>query len=116
MEKKFKKNGNSPIGPSVHPRPAGDQRLDAWTCGAISIFLKFSYLKKNNFWKFGRWTRAFGRMGVQHLHFLKLTPTLEVLILPKFMESGDFTFFPKLKILNLDHTWTFISIVKIFVS
>jgi hypothetical protein len=97
MEKKFKKNGNSPIGPSVHPRPAGDQRLDAWTCGAISIFLKFSYLKKNNFWKFGRWTRAFGRMGVQHPHFLKLAPTLGSANSSKIHGEWRFHFFPKIK-------------------
>jgi hypothetical protein len=40
---------------------------------------------------------------------------LEVLILPKFMESGDFTFFPKKKFLNLKHTWTFISTVGVLV-
>jgi hypothetical protein len=32
---------------------------------------------------------------------------LKVLILQKFMESGDFTFFQKLFLLNLVHTWTF---------
>jgi hypothetical protein len=41
---------------------------------------------------------------------------LEVLILPKFMESGDFTFFHNFFLLNLVHTWSFISIVGIFVS
>jgi hypothetical protein len=34
-----------------------------------------------------------------------------VLILPKFMESGDFTFFQ-----NLVHTWTFLCTIGIFVS
>jgi hypothetical protein len=28
------------------------------------------------FWKFGQWAKAFGRMGVQHPHFLKLALTL----------------------------------------
>jgi hypothetical protein len=28
------------------------------------------------FWKHREWAMAFGRMGVQHLHFLKLAPTL----------------------------------------
>jgi hypothetical protein len=52
--------------------------------------------KKMNFWKFGKWARAFGRMGVQHPHFWSLPLHLEVLILPKFMESGDFTIFHNL--------------------
>jgi hypothetical protein len=37
----------------------------------FSFLLFFNY-----FWKFGDWARAFGRMGVQHPHFLKLAPTL----------------------------------------
>jgi hypothetical protein len=41
---------------------------------------------------------------------------LEVLILPKFMESGDFIFFQKKFFLNLENTWTFISTIGIFVS
>jgi hypothetical protein len=28
------------------------------------------------FWKFEKWAGAFGGMGVQHPHFLKLVPTL----------------------------------------
>jgi hypothetical protein len=41
---------------------------------------------------------------------------LEVLILPKVMGSGDFTFFYNLFLLNLVHTWTFTSTVGIFGS
>jgi hypothetical protein len=55
-------------------------------------------------------------MGVQDPHFLKLALLLEVLILSKFMESGEFTFFQKKEILNLEHIWTFISTVGIFIS
>jgi hypothetical protein len=45
------------------------------------------------------WARAFGRMGVQHPHFLKLCPIhLEVLNVPFLMEIGDFTFFSKFRI------------------
>jgi hypothetical protein len=58
--------------PAVACRP----RVDAWTCWAIPIFLKFFYFLKMNFWKFGKWAKAFGRMGVQRPHFLKLAPTL----------------------------------------
>jgi hypothetical protein len=48
--------------------------------------------------------------------FWSLPLHLEVVILPKFMESGDFTFFQIFFFLNLVHTWTFISTVRIFVS
>jgi hypothetical protein len=83
-KKKFKKNGNSLTSLGVNPRPAGDHwspgsrrskagrrptvarqpRVDAWTCPAVPNFLNFFYFKKMNFWKFGKWARAFGRMGV----------------------------------------------------
>jgi hypothetical protein len=45
-------------------------------CQALFIFFEILlfFFKKN--WKFGEWTKAFGRMGVQHFHFLKLAPTL----------------------------------------
>jgi hypothetical protein len=36
----------------------------------------FFFFAKFFFWKFGEWAKAFGRMGVQHPHFLKLAPTL----------------------------------------
>jgi hypothetical protein len=102
-KKNFNKNGNSPASPGVDPRLAlGRQlavarrpRVDTCACQAVPIFLKFFYFKKMNFWKFGKWARAFGRMGVQHPHVLKLALHFEVLILPKFMENGDFTFFQK---------------------
>jgi hypothetical protein len=41
------------------------------------VFLSSSFwFFKTFFWKFGEWARPFGRMGVQHTHFLKLAPTL----------------------------------------
>jgi hypothetical protein len=40
------------------------------------FFLNFLNFFEFFFWKFGEWARAFGRMGVQHPHFLKLTLTL----------------------------------------
>jgi hypothetical protein len=39
-------------------------------------FFEFYYFLNFIFWKFGEWARAFGRMGVQHPHFLKHAPTL----------------------------------------
>jgi hypothetical protein len=50
-------------------------RLDLFGCpNFFEIFL----FKKMNFWKFGKWTRAFGRMGVQHPHFLKLANSSKI--------------------------------------
>jgi hypothetical protein len=40
------------------------------------------------------------------------SPYFEVLNVPFLMEIGDFTFFQNLFFLNLDYTWTFISIVE----
>jgi hypothetical protein len=109
-EKKFKKNGNSPIGASVDPWLAGDH----WSpvgCGStpapvrlFQIFLILFLLKKRNFWKFGKWARAFERMGVQHLHYLKLAPTLGSANSSKIHGEWRFHFFPKKIILNLEHT------------
>jgi hypothetical protein len=54
--------------------PAAGQRLTCYTM--------FPFFEKNLlififiFWKFGEWARAFGKMGVQYPHFLKLAPTL----------------------------------------
>jgi hypothetical protein len=73
-------------------------RIDAWTCPAVPIFLKFFYFKKMNFWKFGKWTRAFGRMGVQHPHVLKLAPTLGSANSSKIHGEWRFHFFLKKKI------------------
>jgi hypothetical protein len=50
-----------------------------------------------NFWKFGKWARAFGRMGVQHPHFLKLAPTLGSANSSKIHGKWKFHFFPKKK-------------------
>jgi hypothetical protein len=51
-----------------------------------------------NFWKFRKWARAFGRMGVQHPHFLKLAPTLGSANSSKIHKEWRFHFFPKTKI------------------
>jgi hypothetical protein len=51
-----------------------------------------------NFWKFGKWARAFGRMGVQHPHFLKLAPTLGSANSSKIHGEWRFHFFLKKKI------------------
>jgi hypothetical protein len=61
-------------------------------------------LKKKNFWKFGKWARAFGKMGVQHSHFLKLARTLGSANSFKFHGEWRFHFFSTKKIRNLDHT------------
>jgi hypothetical protein len=47
-----------------------------------------------NFWKFGKWARAFGRLGVQRVHFLKLAPTLGSGNSSKIHEEWKFHFFP----------------------
>jgi hypothetical protein len=47
-----------------------------------------------NFWKFGKWARAFGRMGVQRPHFLKLAPTLGSGNSSKIHGEWRFHFFP----------------------
>jgi hypothetical protein len=78
--------------------------------------LKFFYLKNNNFGRFGKWARAFGRMGVQHPHFLKDAPTLESANSSKIHGEWRFHFFPNYFFLNLVHTWNFLSAVGIFVS
>jgi hypothetical protein len=92
------------------------EQPNTYACQAVPIFLIFLIFFKKNFWKFGKWAKAFGRMGIQHPHYLSLPLHLEVLILPKFVESGDFTFFQKRIFLNLEHTWAFISTIGIFVS
>jgi hypothetical protein len=84
--------------PLVARRP----RVDAWTYCASPNFLNFLNFF---FWKFGKWARAFGRMGVQHPHFLKLPLHSEVLNLSFLMEIGDFTFFQILFFLNLEYTY-----------
>jgi hypothetical protein len=51
-------------------------RVDTYTGLDCPFFFEIFLFLYNFFWKFGEWTRAFGRMGVQHLHFLKLACTL----------------------------------------
>jgi hypothetical protein len=45
------------------------------------------------FLKFGEWAKAFGRMGVQHPHFLKLAPTLGSVKSCKLYGDWRFHFF-----------------------
>jgi hypothetical protein len=73
-------------------------------CLASPIFLDI-FLLIYFFWKFGERATAFGRMGIQHPHFLKLARTLGSIkcSIPHgdwkaiSMKNGTF-------LLNLDHT------------
>jgi hypothetical protein len=96
-------------------RPAVARRLRVEAL-IVPSFLKKNYLKKKDSWKFGKWARAFGRMGVQYPHFLKLALPLGSANSSKIHRERRFHFFPKNKFLNLVYTWTFISTVGIFVS
>jgi hypothetical protein len=58
---------------------------------------KFFYFKFLFFWDFCGISWHFGRMGVQHPHFLKLASTVGSV---KSSEIGDFTFFQILFFLN----------------
>jgi hypothetical protein len=89
-KKKIKKNGYSPT-------------------SCTQFFEIFLFKKKRFFRSLGNGPGLLREWVYSALH-------LEVLILPKFMESGDFTFFQKKYILNLVHTWTFLSTVGILVS
>jgi hypothetical protein len=84
-------------------------RVDTCACQAIPNFFN---LEKKDFWKFGKWARAFERMGVQHPHYLKLGSANS----SKIHGEWRFHFYPKKIFLNLENTWTFISPVVIFVS
>jgi hypothetical protein len=80
-EKKILKKGTVCPCPSVDPRPsatsgsppAAGRHLDK---GKLSHSFEIFYFFEILFWKFGEWTRAFGRTSAQHPHFLKLAPTL----------------------------------------
>jgi hypothetical protein len=61
----------------------------------FQIFYFLFYLKKKNFWKFGKWARAFERMDVQHPHYLKLAPTLGSANSSKIHGEWRFYFFPQ---------------------
>jgi hypothetical protein len=116
-EKKFKKNGYSPTGWGVNPRsPARPPRVDASAYRAVPSFLKFFYLKKRIFGSSGNGPVLLGEWVYSTPIFWRMPLHLEVLIRQKFMESGDLTFFQKTFLLNLVHTWTFLSTVGIFVS
>jgi hypothetical protein len=71
--------------------PAMGRRLDQSGC---PNFFEIFYLKKMNFWKFGKWARAFGRMGVQRPHFLKLATTPGSGNSSKIHGKWRFHFFP----------------------
>jgi hypothetical protein len=60
------------------PRPAGDHlSLATAQAAVLPIFLQLFFNFLNFFFgKFGKWARPFGRMGIQHPHFLKLALTL----------------------------------------
>jgi hypothetical protein len=98
-EKKIQKNWEQPN--RSWRQPAGHGLMPG-PVGLFPIFLKFFHFKKMNFWKFGKWARAFGRMGVQHPHFLKLAPTLGSANSSKIHGEWRFHFFLKRKFLNLD--------------
>jgi hypothetical protein len=72
-KKKFKKNGDSPTRPSIDPT---GRESTLGPVGLSPFFFLIYCLKIYIFWKFGKWAKAFGRMGVQHPHFFKLAPTL----------------------------------------
>jgi hypothetical protein len=93
--------------------PAAGRRLSLSSC--TQFFEKKIFLILF-FWKFGKWARAFGRMGVQYPHFLKLALTLGSANSSKIHGKRRFHFFPKKIFLNLVYTWTFLTTVGIFVS
>jgi hypothetical protein len=62
--------------PGINPRSPAGLRLIPGHGETVSFLLYLFFNYYFFFWKFGEWTRAFGRMGVQHPHFLKLAPTL----------------------------------------
>jgi hypothetical protein len=109
-KKKFKKNGNNPIGVGVDPWPAGDRWLLADprplivgrrppTVGSTLVpvrlfqfFLIFLNLKKRIFGSLGNRPGLLRKWVYNTPIIWSLPLHLEVLILQKFMESGDFTF------------------------
>jgi hypothetical protein len=71
--------------------------------GADSPFFKYFFIFLNFiFLKFGEWAKAFGRMGVQHPHFLKLAPTLGSVKSCKLHGDWRFHFFSKLIFSDLE--------------
>jgi hypothetical protein len=83
---------------AVWPCPGVDSRLA--TSSQTILFFVFCFFLLIFFRKFGEWARDFGRMGVQHPHFLKPALHLEVFNVPFFVEIGDFIFFQFLFFLN----------------
>jgi hypothetical protein len=88
-EKKFQQKWEHPD--RSRRRPAAGGRP---TCQVVPIFLKLKIKIKMIFWKFGKCAWAFGRMGVQHPHFLKLAPTLGSANSSKIHGEWRFHFFP----------------------
>jgi hypothetical protein len=60
--------------------------------------------------------QGFGRMCVQHTHFLKLAPKLGSVKCSIPHGNWRFHFFSSFIFLSLEYTWTFISTIGIFVS
>jgi hypothetical protein len=110
-KKKFKKSpGRRPRAGgrlAVAPRP----RLDTWIVPDCPLFMNFLIFCNFIFWKFKEWAKAFERMDVQHLHFLKLAPTLGSVKCSIPQGDWKFVFFHILFFLNLDYTWTFITTI-----
>jgi hypothetical protein len=87
-EKKFQEKWVQPDRLRRRPAVAHQPWVDALACRVVHNFLK------KNFWKFGKWARAFGRMGVQYPHFLKLALTLGSANSSKIHRERRFHFFP----------------------
>jgi hypothetical protein len=116
----FQKKGHSVQKRRTAPRPAGDQRSPVGCCTIPDRLRHFHFMQflfyffDFFFWKYREWARAFGRIGVQHPHFLKLAPILGSVKCSIF--HGDWRFllffkfyFPKFRV-HLDlhiYRWDF---------
>jgi hypothetical protein len=76
-------------------RPTAGRGSTPVPTGLFQKKLIFFNLKKKNFGNFGKWARAFERMGVHHPHHLKLAPTLGSANSSKIHGQWRFHFFPK---------------------
>jgi hypothetical protein len=79
-------------------RASAGRRSTLVPVGLFQKKISFFYFKKKNFWKFGKWARAFERMGVHHPHYLKLAPTLGSANSFKIHGEWRFHFFSRKKI------------------
>jgi hypothetical protein len=87
-----------PTGAGVNPWSPANRGSTPAPVKLFQIFLIFLNLKRIFFWKFGKWARAFERMGIQHPHYLKLAPTLGSANSSKIHGEWRFHFFPNKKI------------------